>query len=271
MLTTNSMGGNIVSAIVIFTLIFYTRFQLLDNQYKYSFEPDSEACVSVTKSFYNFFKNPCKETIPNTLSSYPPYQDGDFIFGAITANCIRILVNIGCLETNVGDGDNSIIICAMRWNGVFFQCLAGVLVFMIVLILTDCTLASALITVIYFILSPQLLDIDLIRIDYFYFFSAVVLFYASLRLVVQPNKGINYTLAGISTALVVSTKMNFPFYLLPVIASFIYLFIHKKVSTKYVFVFFYLVRYFVHFFISKMVILPRRDTPYRFRNFDYWR
>ena len=254
MLTTNSMGGNIVSAIVIFTLIFYTRFQLLDNQYKYSFEPDSEACVTVTKSFYNFFKNPCKETIPNTLSSYPPYQDGDFIFGAITANCIRILVNIGCLETNVGDGDNSIIICAMRWNGIFFQCFASVFVFMILLILTDCTLVSTLITVIYFILSPQLLDIDLIRIDYFYFFSAVMLFYVSLRLAIQPNKVVNYSLAGISTAMVVSTKMNFPFYLVPVIAAFIYLFIHEKISAKYLFVFF-ISLIFTFIFFSKMVIL----------------
>ncbi len=238
-----------ISAILFFTL--YTRFQLLDTNYQFSFEADSEACITLTKSFYNFFKNPCKETTPNTLSSYPSYQDGDYILGAITANVIRIVLRNEWLKINVGDGDNSIIICALRWNGILFDCLSSILMLLILLLFTERVLVSTSLVCFYFILCPQFLDIDLIRIDHFYFFSALLVFYFSLKIILQPPTYFNYISAGISVAFVVSSKINFPFYLLPLSGAFTYLFIQKKLSWKYLAVF------FTSFIISFLFLFQR--------------
>ena len=241
----------IIAVIAILFFILYTRFQLLDTNYKFSFEADSEACITLTKSFYNFFKNPCKETIPNTLSSYPSYQDGDYIFGAITANIIRVVVRKEWINLNVGDGENSIVICALRWNGILFDCLSGVFLFMILFMLTEAALTSAAIICFYFILSPQLLDIDLIRIDHFYFFAALLVFYFSIKTILRIPSIFNYISTGFSVALVVSSKINFPFYLIPLAATFAYLLYQNKLRWKYLAVL------FISFFICFLFLFQR--------------
>lgn len=223
-------------AMVVFVVTFYSRALFVDTYYQYSFEADSEACVSVSKSFYNFFKRPCKETVPYTLSDYPPYQSGDFIFAALTANVVRPLVKAGVVKADIGDGDNSIVIFAMRWNSVIYQSVMAVLVFLIAAFISGSSFFSFLLVLLYYILSPQILDFDLTRIDHYYFFSAGLVVYFTIQLFQAPSKVLNYVLLGISCAMVMATKLNFPFYLVIVLFTLIYLIYTKKLSWKNFFI-----------------------------------
>lgn len=219
-------------AAVIFAVTFYSRALFVDTYYQYSFEADSEACVSVSKSFYNFFKNPSKETIPLRLSDYPPYQDGDFIFAGITGNVVRHLAKAGIITADIGDGDNSIVIYAMRWNSVIFQAIIAVLVFLIVCLISGSNLFSFFLLLLYYILSPQILDFALARIDHYYFFAAALVIYASIRLFQNPEKTGGYIFLGVSVAMVMATKLNFPFYLVLVLFTLIHFIASKKISLK---------------------------------------
>lgn len=219
-------------AAIVFAVTFYSRSLFVDTYYKYSFEADSEACVSVSKSFYNFFKSPSKETIPFRLSDYPPYQSGDFIFAGLTANVVRPLAKAGIITADIGDGDNSIIIFSMRWNSVIFQSIVALLVFLIVARISANYLFSFLLVLLYYILSPQILDFDLARIDHYYFFAAGLVIYFTIRLFKAPCVWTNYAFLGASVAMVMATKLNFPFYLVIVLFTMIYLIYTKKISWK---------------------------------------
>ncbi len=219
-------------AAIIFAATFFSRSCFVDTYYQYSFESDSEACVSVSKSFYNFFKNPCEETIPHKLTDYPPYQSGDFVFAGLTGNLLRPLVKAGIIQADIGDGDNSIVIYAMRWNSAVFQSVVAVLVFLITSLIFANYLFSFLLVLLYYILSPQILDFDLARIDHYYFFAAALVIYFTIKLFRSPEQVWNYIFLGASVAMVMATKLNFPFYLMIVLFTMIYLITTKKIGLR---------------------------------------
>ncbi len=226
------MRANTICAILIFFIAFGLRIPLVDNIYNYSFEPDSESCIAVTRSFYFFFKSPSSENAPQTLDTYPNYSDGDFITSALFANMVRPLCKAGIIAAPLGDGDNSLIIFSMRWCGVLFDAMAAATAFLILILLIGDTWIAMLITFLYYLLNRQTLDIDLIRIDHFGLFTANLAMLAGILLFQYPQKAKYYILTGVAAALVTGTKINFPFYLLILFIIFIHLVYSKKVSFK---------------------------------------
>jgi Dolichyl-phosphate-mannose-protein mannosyltransferase len=226
------MRTRTIYALLIFAVAFALRIPLVDNIYQYSFEPDSESCVAVTRSFYFFFKSPGLDNAPQTLDTYPNYSDGDFITSALFANLVRPLSKGGFISAQLGDGDNRLVIFSMRWCGVLFDAMAALVAFLILVLLIGDTWIAMPVTLLYYLLNRQTLDIDLIRIDHFGLFTANLAMLAGVLLFQYPRKAKYYILTGAAAALVTGTKMNFPFYLLMLFILFIHLVHSKKVSFK---------------------------------------
>jgi hypothetical protein len=224
------MRNRLICASLIFVIAFGLRIPLVDNCYRYSFEPDSESCIEVTRSFYFFFKSPCVETVPQTLGHYPNYCDGDFITSALLANVVRPICKAGIIKTPLTDSDNSLIIFSMRWAGVLFDAFAAVFAFAFFVLLSGDLAIAVLLTLLYYLLNPQTLNIDLIRIDHFTLFSANLTMLASVLLFRFPCKKRYYILSGIAAGLISATKLNFPFYLLILLFVLCYLIYKKKAS-----------------------------------------
>ena len=226
------MKINTLYALLIFVIAFVLRTPLVDRLYQYSFEPDSESCVEVTRSFYFFFKSPSVQNSPQTLSTYPNYSDGDFIACAVIGNIVRPLCKAGIITAPLADSDNSLVIYSMRWGGVWFDALAAVIAFLVFVMLTGNSFISLLVTLLYYLLNQQTLNIDLIRIDHFGLFAANLTMLAAILLFRNPGKKRYYMLSGIAAGLVTGTKINFPFYLLILLVVFCYLVYCKKVALK---------------------------------------
>ena len=223
---------NLFLTISLFFISVATRVSLVDTTYQYSFEPDSEPCVAETRSFYFFFSHPAKGTLPHVLMSYPNYSDGDFIASALVANVVRPLVKAGIIQAPVCDNDNSIIIFSMRWSGALFDALAMVFVFLTLLLLTQNRLLSFGICLLYYLLNPQTLFVDLIRIDHYSLFAAGFIMYASISLFHSPAKKRFYVLCGIGIGLVSATKINFPFYLVVLPVALFFLWRNEKLQLR---------------------------------------
>jgi hypothetical protein len=231
--TVDKKSLNLSFCLLLFIISFAIRLPLVDTLYQYSFEPDSEACIEETKSFYFFFKNPCEENYPHTLTSYPNYSDGDFIVSALVANVVRPLCKSGIIKAPLADGDNSLIIFSMRWSGVLFDAGAMILAFMTLVLVMGNSLLSFAICLLYYLLNPQTLHINLIRIDHYSLFAANLMMWAALSLFHSPARKRYYIWCGVAAGLVSATKINFPFYLLILIITFGFLVFRRKVTIRH--------------------------------------
>ncbi len=219
-----------IFACILFAISVSVHVPLVDKTYPYTFEPDAEPCVEVTRSFYYFFQHPVRENFPQTLTAYPNYSDGDFIVSALFANVVAKLCKWGIIKTPLSDSDYSLIIFSMRWAGVLFDALAVLLTFFILKLLTRNNLLAFGICLFYYLLTPRVLRIDLIRIDHYSLFAANLTMYAAMAMYYMPGKKRYYLLSGIGAGLVSATKINFPFYLLILVIIFCYLLYRKKVT-----------------------------------------
>lgn len=206
-------------ALLIFFATIATRWPLVDKLYQYSFQPDSEAGVNITRSFYFFFKNPRLENAPQTLSGYPTYFDGSYICAAITANLIRPLVRHGIITAGLSDGDDSIIIFSMRWSSVVFDALSAVFLFLILCLLTANQWLSVIVVLMYYLLSNRILDISLMRVDHYKMLTLYAAIFFSVKIFKNPDDIWNFLGAGFFSAAASATKINFPVYLciLPIV------------------------------------------------------
>jgi len=223
----------IILAVTFVAALFASKYALVDNSYKYSLEPDSEACVEEARSFYFFFKNPSTENVPHQLTSYPNYSDGQFISTALLANAVRVLSKTGIIQTELSDNDFSIIIFSMRWLGLLLNALTVALVFMCLVLVSGNWVLSFTICLLYYFFNIQTLLIDFARTDYYTLFSANLVFTAALFLFYHPHKSRYYILSGIAAGLVSATKINFPFYLLLPAIIVLLLMVRKKVSIRH--------------------------------------
>ena len=198
-------------ALLIFCITVLTRYPLVDNLYQYSFEGDSEPCINITRSFYFFFKNPCFENAPQSLSGYPTYFDGDYICAAITANLVRPLVKKNILEADLGDGNDSLIIFSMRWNSVLFNAGAAVLAFLSLTLLTSSYFLCCLVVLMSFIWSSTTINTDLIRVDHYLLFAAMSMFYFALKIFKEPGNKWNFIGAGFFGRPCYCYQIKFPF------------------------------------------------------------
>ncbi|MDX2003077.1 MAG: phospholipid carrier-dependent glycosyltransferase [Chitinophagales bacterium] len=201
-------------ALIIFTVAFLIRVPLVDRYYQYSFEPDSESCVNVTRSFYFFFKHPKKANFPYELSSYPNYSDGAFIVSAIIANAAKELSHLGLAPQTLADSNNSVIIYGMRCSGVLLDSLSAMLAFLILTLVVGNHWIALVLSLLVYLLNPHTLLIDFVRIDHFVLFTANLSMLAAVVVFLCPQKWSSYLLLGIAIGLTSGTKINFPFFLL---------------------------------------------------------
>lgn len=223
-------------ALVLFASILI-HIPLIDTNYNYSFEPDTTPCVEVTRSFYFFFKQPCAENAPHTLTSYPNYSDGQFISAALLANVLAPLCKAGIITTPLSDSNNSLIIYSMRWSGVLFDAAAVLFVFLMVVLLTGLPLIGFLISGLYYLLNIQLLPVDFTRTDHYTIFAAAWVMWASLKLYKAPARAGNYVWAAIGAGLMSASKINFPFYLLLMAAIMALLLYKQNIKAKHLLLF----------------------------------
>jgi hypothetical protein len=224
------MKIKIISTIFVFALAFILRISLIDTEYHYSFEPDSEPCVVVTRSFYFFYHSPFLHNAPQTLDTYPNYSDGDFIASALFANLIRPLCQHNVITAPLGDGDNSLIIFSMRWSAAIMDAASAAIAYLILLLLVNDTLIALSVILLCYLLNQQTFDIDLMRVDHFVLFTGNFAMLAGILLFLNTDKAEYYVLAGLAAGLVSGTKINFPFYLLVIVLVFLWIVNKKKAN-----------------------------------------
>jgi hypothetical protein len=219
-----------LAAIALLITSLLIHIPLVDTYYNYSFEPDTAPCVEVTRSFYFFFKNPSLANAPGTLTSYPNYSDGQFICAGLLANLIAPLCKAHVIHTDIRDSDNSLIIFSMRWSGVLFDAAAILFVFLIIVLLTDRVSIAFACSLLYYLFNIQLLPVDFTRTDHYTLFAGTWVMWASIRLFKYPAQTFNYVLAAIVAGLITATKINFPFYLLIMVAIMLILAFSRKIK-----------------------------------------
>lgn len=249
-------------AVFIFIAAVAVRWPLVDRYYENCFQPDSEACVDISRSFYFFFKNPRIENAPQTLSGYPTYRSGPFICAAITANLVRPLAQHGIITANLCDADRSLFIFSMRWNSVLFDALAAVVLFYILTLIAGNSLLSAVIVLLYFLFTHRIMEIRLLRVDHYMLFAAYLTFYFSLKIYKQPENAWNFIGAGFAAALVSASKFNFPFYLPAFILALGGLIYSGKLSLRSFLLMAFAFTFTVSFFYMRWFMYPEniRDT-----------
>jgi hypothetical protein len=201
--------------LLLFTITVAVRAPLVDRDYHYSYEADSTPCIEHTRSFYFFFKKPCSENLPHTLSSYPTYLDGDYITTALVATICAPMAKAGILPAELSDSDDSLIIFSMRWSGVLMDAASVVLLFLILILLLENTFLSFSLCLLYYIVNSQTLHVDLIRVDHYTLLAAMAVMWATVSLFLSPGSKRYYILFGLAIGMVSGTKLNFPFYLAP--------------------------------------------------------
>lgn len=219
-------------ALLIFFATIVTRCPLVDKLYQYSFQPDSEAGVNITRSFYFFFKNPRLENAPQTLSGYPTYFDGSYICAAITANLIRPLAQHGIIKARLSDSDDSLIIFSMRWNSVVFDALSAVFLFLILHLLTANQWLSVIVVLMYYLFSNRILDISHMRVDHYQMLTLYATMFFSIKIFKDPHHGWNFLGAGFFSAAASATKINFPVYLFILAFVLVWLMFERRLSIK---------------------------------------
>jgi hypothetical protein len=229
--------GSFAGALLVFIISFGIRVPLVDTAYSYSFEPDSPPGVEITRSMYFFMQSPSLQNAPQTLSCNSYYSDGSIISCAIIANIVNPLCRAGIINANLSESDNSLIIFSIRWGSVIFDALAAAIAFLIFTLLARHIIVALLITLLCYLLNIATLGTDFMRIDHYCLFAANLMMLTSLLVYYRPHRKRYFILGGLSTGLVAATKLNFPFYLLIVLAILCYLIYRKYISWRHFLIF----------------------------------
>jgi len=187
---------------------------LVDRNFAYSFEPDSASTVS----FVQLFSRALETWQLPAPGAYPPYFDGQFIIYAAVALILKFFRTIGVISTTVLPTGASVAICAIRCTNAAARVLATMCVFSTASLLARSNVI-AFVSGLLFLLSPQMLEIDLSRIDHLIALLFAALIYECVKLLQRGPTSATCALIGVLAGALATTKITgLVFAVVPVIA-----------------------------------------------------
>lgn len=195
-----SRAGTVFWLLLLFVLAAVCILPFIDPYYDYVFE-DNIVIVDQTHAFVRFFLHGDISSLP-PLSYYPPYYDGPYIVYALGAVLLHGLHTAHMLPGLHLANDQSFIIFSIRYVNASALIAASIPFFFAAKLLSRNNIISFLLSLI-FVLSPPILQIDLLRIDHMIVFLLCCLTYLSM-VVAQcrsgwaVNAGLGIALAGIA-------------------------------------------------------------------------
>lgn len=219
-------------ALLVLVLIFVSWFALnplLDRYYIWVFEPDAQSTIEISLAFAN---GSALRGLP-VPNQYPPYFDAQYIAYAVGILLTKALLLNGLLDPSALPTQQSIAIYAIRHANLFAHAGATVVVFLTCAQLAQSFTVGALLGGV-FLLSPHLLNIDLMRVDRLIMFFFVIMVYLSM-LVAKQSKAISVDiLLGIFSAVLMMTKVTSIVFLSAPIAAYVYRWRIKTQISKHI-------------------------------------
>ncbi len=152
------------------------------------------------------------------LEAYPPYFDGQFILYAAGSFLVEALRSLGLLGTATVPTEQSVVIFAMRHSNALAHVAACIPMFLAARSISGSTLIALLLGFL-FTLSPQIIEIDLMRIDRIVLLFLSLVLYFSVRVAGTESGSRANVLMGVSMAGLAATKVTaVAFGLLPAVA-----------------------------------------------------
>ena len=178
---------------------------LIDTYHTYTFEADADPTIKHVMAFRQYFAGFDFSVLPS-LANYPPYYDGQFIIYTAFSYLVQALRSVGLAGVALST-EQSLVIFSVRYCNAILHCLAAVPLLFAVRRITGSNLLS-LGAGLLMLLSPQVLDIDLIRVDHVVFAALSLLLYLSLRIVSTPAPSAMVTWAALVAGFLVTTKLS---------------------------------------------------------------
>jgi hypothetical protein len=185
--------------VIFFALIFYLR----ERDIEFVVEPDFWSAM--ISAWRNFLGTGHRAALPVPFPY--PYLDTPYIFYATTAKMLRMFVVIFPRFSHLFPNQDSYnIASALITNSIAYSAACCVF-FRMMLRLTGGVLFSLVLALTLF-LSPPMLDIDLVRVDYLNILFVIILFFGGFLLALREETAFLAVILGIVLALVSTTKIN---------------------------------------------------------------
>lgn len=185
---------------------------LVDRNYAYVFEADAQVVIDIVRQF---LQAPRRGGMPPP-GNFPPYLDGAFLAYVPAALLAGLAAKAGAALG--APSELSQVVFAIRWTSVIAFALSGVCILLAAKLLARSNMIAFVMTLV-FLLSPQMLQIDLLRVDWVVLFLLCATILFSLRICERPAD--KATLAGLvlSAAFLFTTKISsIAFALIPLAA-----------------------------------------------------
>ena len=120
---------------------------------------------------------------------------------------------------------------------MLLDAIAVALAYFALVLITQNTVISLIVILMFFLVNPLAFSIDFMRVDHYASFSGRFVRFSALFLFFWPHKKRYYILTGIAAAMAFATKINFPFFLVPFILIALYLAYTKKLTRQNIAIF----------------------------------
>jgi hypothetical protein len=190
--------------LLLFIVAFFTRVPLLDKEYRYAFEADSDVMLHETHAFGKFINAPYPENFPGPMGAVT-YFDGPFILYALHANLLSFVSPLDASGT-LQPGSNSLMIFSTRWTNLLAYCFSLVFSFLLLYKLSRKKWPSMLMTVFALLFADQFLEVDFMRIDHLLLLWCVAQLYVAIQLIEKPGHRASWIAFALVSALSAATK-----------------------------------------------------------------
>ena len=211
-----------IALVILVLLAFVCLAVLVDTYYLYVFEADAPTTVALAQAF--------AENVVTRLPVpivQPPYFDGQYWIYAVGYLVAKAAMAFGLLDEARFPSSQSLAVFAVRYVNLLAQVGSVALAFLTTAKLGRSTLLALLLSLV-FVFDPQLLGIDLLRIDRVILFLFMLVFAFSLEVSRGRQQPLLDVALGVSAAALVMTKITAVVFL--VVPAFAYW--HQRIALK---------------------------------------
>lgn len=209
---------SVLGFVVVVAVSWLLLYPLLDRYYLYIFEPDAQSTIDLTLAIASgqAFRGQPQPGV------YPPYFDAQFFFYTLGVLGAKLAVALGVIDSALLPTAQSVGIFAVRNTNLAFYSLGVGFSFLIFLRLSRDLLLSIILAA-FVLFSPQMLNIDFMRVDHVIMglFAATLLLTLTVGRSEQIQTPLLHGLYGATTVSLFLTKVTSVLYLALPLAVYI--------------------------------------------------
>lgn len=199
----------------LFLIFIFLTSNLRQRDLEFVIEPDFnfQLIESWRRFFFTFSAADLYKPIPYV------YLDGQFIVYALVASIMRWLTAHLTILGTVFPNDVSYVVGAVLITNIIAYASACTIFYAALCRMTGCAAISALMALGLF-LTPQMIDINMMRVDFFVTLPLIAIFYCSVVLAVGMERTWHAVALGLAMAFAATLKINGPIFgLFPALAA----------------------------------------------------